>query len=268
MNKKTNKAYKKPKEENPITEYIKTKGFYIALIALTAILTVSVFTTNYMKKSRNIGKRFDDEAWKAAIAESEENRTDNSVISVDNSEEIYAEHKKEDDEKDEDMTIATIVEEYEPNEAASTDSETYEAVPAAAEIVSEPKFSMPCIGEITKDYSMDELVYSKTMDDWRTHSGIDITASVGTQVKAAADGIISASYTDECLGNVVEIEHSGEFKTIYANLQSADYIEKGKAVKCGDIIGGVGASGSEENGDEPHLHFEVQKNGEPIKPEF
>lgn len=273
MNKRTNKAYKKPKEENPIIEYVKTKGFYIALIALTAILTVSVFTTSYMKRSMNARTSFDDEAWKAAVAEKYEKSDGSDVISVENLDEPYISDEYTSNAEIETPSIAADISRYdEPTveefAEAELGEEDYDAITVAAEILSDPEFSMPCIGEIAKEYSMDELVYSKTMEDWRTHSGIDIAAGVGTQVKAAADGVVSDVYTDESLGNVVEIEHSGEFKTIYANLQSADYIEKGKEVKSGDIIGGVGSSSGEEGGDEPHLHFEVLKNGEPIKPEF
>ena len=288
-NYKTNKTKTANSNSNMgiIRDYVRKKGFYIALFTLVAILTGSVFVTSYVKKSENIGSSFNDEAWKAAIAESEKKNsaynsentsselTSDIKNSVSDSEKTSSadtantENKtavKSDSEEEADVQSKSSVSSVK-TAIAEEDETEITAVSVSAEN-KKVQMDMPCIGGIIKDYSMDELVYSKTMDDWRTHSGIDIAASVGAQVKAAADGIVEQVYTDEMLGNVIVIDHGNEIKTLYGNLQSSDYIEVKRTIKKGDIIGGIGTSGSEEKADEPHLHFEVLKDGEPIKPEF
>ena len=55
-------------------------------------------------------------------------------------------------------------------------------------------FTWPVKGTIIADISVETLAYSETMGDWRTHEGVDIAASLGTQVLAAANGTVSALY--------------------------------------------------------------------------
>jgi len=44
---------------------------------------------------------------------------------------------------------------------------------------------------VTFEYAMDRLVYSKTLDEWRAHSGVDLRADRGTPVKVVADGVVT-----------------------------------------------------------------------------
>lgn len=133
-------------------------------------------------------------------------------------------------------------------------------------IAAEEKFIMPVLGEITFDYSMDKLVYSKTLEDWRTHSGIDIAADRGTPVKVVADGVVSQVKNDPRFGITVIVEHSNGIKTVYSNLASAEMVHPNQKVKQGEIIGSVGDTAIFESAERSHLHFEVLKNDEPVDP--
>ncbi len=133
-------------------------------------------------------------------------------------------------------------------------------------IAAEEKFIMPVLGEITFDYSMDKLVYSKTLEDWRTHSGVDIAADRGTPVKVVADGVVSQVKNDPRFGITVIIEHSNGIKTVYSNLASAEMIHPNQKVKQGEIIGSVGDTAIFESAERSHLHFEVLKDDEPVDP--
>jgi murein DD-endopeptidase MepM/ murein hydrolase activator NlpD len=94
------------------------------------------------------------------------------------------------------------------------------------------------------------------------HSGIDIGASSGSNVIAAASGeILQASYMGG-YGNAVLIYHGGGLATLYAHL-SGFAVETGQKVKQGQIIGYVGSTGFTTG---PHLHFEVRVNGVPVNP--
>jgi len=128
------------------------------------------------------------------------------------------------------------------------------------------KLMLPLQGEMTKGFSADALVYNKTMQDWRIHSGIDIRGDVGMQVKSASDGVVTGSIKDEMMGASITIKGSNGIETEYSNLQSNDLVKAGQAVKRGEVIGGVGATASSEIAEPPHLHFAVKKDGKYVNP--
>ena len=78
----------------------------------------------------------------------------------------------------------------------------------------------PLSGETVAAFSMDELAYSETLADWRTHDGIDIKADAGTQVLAASSGTVLSVADDDLMGTTVVIAHDGGYETTYSNLQS------------------------------------------------
>lgn len=133
-------------------------------------------------------------------------------------------------------------------------------------IKSGPLYLWPITGEVSSPYSLNELIYSKTLDDWRAHMGIDIKANVGTAVKAMADGEVSDIYFDEMYGNVAVLSHSDKLISIYINLSPEIPVKVGQKVKAGDTIGGVGESAIFELAEVPHLHFEVLEDGKQIDP--
>lgn len=126
--------------------------------------------------------------------------------------------------------------------------------------------SRPVLGNIIVEYAMDKLVFSSTLDEWTTHPGIDIACDRGTPVKAAADGIVREIKNDPRYGVTIIIEHADGLKTVYANLAAGDMVQPNQKVKAGDVIGGVGNTALFESQTEPHLHFEVLKNDEPVDP--
>ena len=125
----------------------------------------------------------------------------------------------------------------------------------------------PLKGDVLTAFSMDTLVYNPTLDDWRTHDGIDISAEAGTAVVAAAAGTVIAVGEDGRLGVTIQIEHSGGYVTTYASLHPETQVEVGDSVEAGTIIGYVGNTSLSEAGLGAHLHFAVTRNGENIDPE-
>ncbi len=128
--------------------------------------------------------------------------------------------------------------------------------------------AMPASGKIVTQYAVDRLVYSKTLEQWGAHYGIDIAAEIGDAVKAVMDGtVIEVRKSDPRLGVVVVIEHGGGIKTLYGNLASDKLVQKGKHVKKNQVIGAVGNTAPYESEDPPHLHFEVFKDDKNIDPQ-
>ena len=139
----------------------------------------------------------------------------------------------------------------------------------AIEVISVPTiYIKPVPGSISKSHNPDVPEYSVIMNDYRTHIGIDVDSSIGANVKAISDGVISAIYDDPLMGKTIIIDHPGNLQSIYMNLQEAlpQNTVVGASVKGGDIIAGVGETALIEITDVPHLHFELKKDGEFVNP--
>ena len=70
------------------------------------------------------------------------------------------------------------------------------------------------------------------------------------------------------IGLTVVIEHNNGYSTVYSNLLKAEFVTAGESVKKGQTIGTVGNTATFEISDEPHLHFEITKDGTNLDPEL
>ncbi len=126
-------------------------------------------------------------------------------------------------------------------------------------------FSLPLGGNVDKPFSNGEMVQSKTMGDWRVHSGVDFRGAVGDPVIAVNNGIVKAVYDDVLWGTVVEIDHGQGLLARYCGLGKGSTVNVGEKVKINDKIGNLGAIPIEA-ADEVHLHFEVRQEGKAVDP--
>lgn len=94
------------------------------------------------------------------------------------------------------------------------------------------------------------------------HTGVDISAPVGTPVRAAADGIVIEADWMGNYGKLVVLDHGKGLQTWYAHLSRIDVIP-GQEVRLGQIIGASGATGRATS---PHLHYEVRRGGVAVNP--
>lgn len=127
-------------------------------------------------------------------------------------------------------------------------------------------FTWPVNGTVISGYSVEALAYDVTMDDWRTHSGIDIAAAVGTQVMATAAGTVSSVFEDDLLGTTIIIDHGNGLESMYANLTTVPAVKAGAKVSTGTVIGAVGRTASAESRLDPHLHFSILKDHAAVDP--
>lgn len=128
-------------------------------------------------------------------------------------------------------------------------------------------FVSPVVGEVMKGHSLEVPVFSDTLQEWRVHTGIDISADEGSQVYSSERGVVTKVYSDPFLGKTVEISHDGGIITVYSNLDSTKVsVKVGDSVACGTLIGYVGDSSLSELADEAHLHFAVKVNGVSVNP--
>ena len=134
------------------------------------------------------------------------------------------------------------------------------------ELTVELSFAKPVEGEIVRDFAVDSLIFSETLQEWTTHTGIDIKADKTTVVKSAEKGTVKSIKNDPRYGLTVVVEHENGFKTVYSNLLTSEFVVEGEKIEKGQSIGTVGNTAAFEIADEPHLHFEMIKDSTQVDP--
>ncbi len=244
-----NKNKKTKKSKLNVKGIVLSKGFYITLATLIIVFGTAAVVRKLTESVGIDNTEFDGDAWADAVASAENETTDKETDSGQVDEVYYETEIMEND-----FPVMS-----EPTVATGKEL-------SKEETVAKLNMALPLNGEIIREHSPDEHVYYKTMNDWRTHNGIDIAAEEGDVVSAAAEGVVEKVYEDNKLGIVVEIGHEGGIKTRYANLENKSFIEVGRKVAKGDAIGSVGKSSVIEGKDKAHIHFEIIEEGESREP--
>ena len=117
-------------------------------------------------------------------------------------------------------------------------------------------FINPIQGTITSRFGVLSSIRSSY------HTGLDVGASIGTPIAAAASGTVAFSGVKPSYGYLITIDHGNGVVTYYAHC-SVLYKSVGEVVEQGDIIAAVGMTGNTTG---PHLHIEVRVNGVAYNP--
>ena len=149
---------------------------------------------------------------------------------------------------------------------AVTDPQNGPTAPSKETEPTKLKTMYPVEGETVSAYAMEELSYNETTRDWRVHNGIDLKASAGTDVVAAADGTVYTVYQDDSMGTTVVLQHEGGYVTKYASLSEDLAVQAGDTVKMGDVLGQVGSTALVETALGDHVHFAVTCDGKSVDP--
>lgn len=257
-----------------IREFLDKRGFYIVLllcIAVVAGTAVYVTTRNATSEQPEYEARdvnpYEEDGNDVAEGENQLNAqqpedTQASVpggqsgigtpASVNSAEGDAAAKPEEDKKKDTTEPAKTPAKTTEPKKSTT---------PAKKQ-----SFIMPVNGDVTLEFAKDTLVYSKTLEEWRAHTGIDLAADRGTPVKAVADGVVVDVRNDKYYGITIVLDHGDNIQTLYRNLASDDTVSINEKVKQGQVIGSVGNTALDESSEQPHLHFEVLKNNVSVDP--
>lgn len=238
----------------------KLSGFYIALCCCVLMIGIAgYFTEKHTEDSKTVSKTEITEISDGDVfSDSVTSGTETAVA-----------------------TLAPVIEVTEAPEASEAEETAAGEIPEAAEIADyavdnpdvldnaitvsseQPAFILPVSGEVVQPFT-DVLSYNSAMNDWRTHGGIDIAADKGCSVQSVAQGEVERVY-DNAMGACVEISHAGGFVTRYMGLENVENLSEGKEVQSGEVIGTVGDCKG-ENVTQPHLHFEMEKNGVEVNP--
>ena len=161
----------------------------------------------------------------------------------------------------EENNIASIearirAEEEAAKKKAEESGETY-----VTKTVGDISFTWPCpaSSRITSSFGDRE---SPTEGASSNHKGVDIGASTGSAVLAAADGTVVIATYSASAGNYVMINHGGGVYTVYMHMSSIA-VSVGQEVSRGETVGAVGSTGYSTG---PHLHFGLRINGTYVNP--
>lgn len=271
--------------KNKINMFLKQNGFLLILfigVCVVAVGTLRIATMN-LKVSDDLKE--EDLVILEEIKDAPEDKSnDNVEVSaleepIINNENTMVEHPEEE-------TTDDVVESEEPDVAEAI-LEEEEIKPEVDETASEEELEyiddfedeevqivtnkpiealLPVQGEIITELTGDKLEYSKTLDEWRSHNGIDIKAKAGTKVVAPLDGTIKEVFTDDLWGITIIIDHGDGLESKLSNLGTMEMVKSGISVKKGDYISTVGNTATIEMAMEEHIHFEASKEGKIIDP--
>lgn len=261
-----------------IREFLDKRGFYIVLLLCIAVVAgTAVFVT-----TRNATSEQPDYEARNLIPDEEEGEdvavSEGNLLNAQQPEDKQASAaagQQSDIGKPSSITNTDNSSAVQPKEdATKTTTPKVPATPAKSTVpkatsktpVKQQSFQMPVIGEISLEYAKDKLVYSKTLEEWRAHAGVDIASDRGTPVKAVADGVISDVRNDSYYGITVVIDHGNDLKSLYRNLASDETVVVNQKVKQGEVVGSIGNTAIDESAEQPHLHFEVLKKDINVDP--
>ena len=266
------------KEEEKI-KWGKLISFVIAIILLGVAIAISMSqenTVGEMNYSNLKNNNNNNTVLPTEEASSELSKNVNEVLMANTTNETGGDNEEEDDNE-----IAEIKNSLETNANTSQNNTTVKnetteneqnkqdnANKVNEDKVQEIKFIYPVEGEVIKEFAKDSLIYSETLEEWVTHTGIDIKAERATVVKSVADGTVKSIKNDPRFGLTVTIEHSDGYTSSYSSLLTAEFVKEGEKVTQGQTIGTVGNSAVFEVAQDNHLHFELLKDGSNINPEM
>ncbi len=119
---------------------------------------------------------------------------------------------------------------------------------------------------VIRSDSKGDGVFAAERSGRRLHKGLDLLAALDTQILASRSGKVIAATQNNGMGKYIILQHPDNLTTLYGHL-SKIYVAKDKFVRQGEIIAAVGKTGNANSpGIQPHLHFEVRKDGIPQDP--
>lgn len=158
------------------------------------------------------------------------------------------------------------------DESSETMTETPEDTEAIATTIQplldfgdEDSLVWPIVGDILINYSMDKTIYFPTLQQYKYHPAIVISATEGEAITAAAEGRVTSVSYDRQLGNTVVMDLGNQYELTYGQLDNIT-VSEGSYVETGDIIGNVASPTKYYSLEGANVYFKLTKNGEPVNP--
>lgn len=119
------------------------------------------------------------------------------------------------------------------------------------------QFSRPALGVCGQT-----MGWIRVGDEWRFHDGVDLAVPPGTNVLAAAEGVVKFVSSQPSMGTIVAVDHGNGWESRYGHLQGI-LVTPGQKVERGTVLGQSSALNCQ---DAPGFHFSIYLKGEPVDP--
>lgn len=123
----------------------------------------------------------------------------------------------------------------------------------------------PVQGKVILKYSMSNTVYFKTLAQYKCNPAIAIAAEKGTEVKAAADGVVTSVKKNDETGLTLTMNIGNNYTVSYGQLEQVS-LKKGDEVEEGDIIGHIAEPTRYYAEEGSNLYFQIREKGETVDP--
>lgn len=127
------------------------------------------------------------------------------------------------------------------------------------------KLDWPIAGNVLLNYSMDKTIYFQTLQQYKYNPSIVISATQGTSVACAADGVVKSIYQDPQTGTTIVMNLGDGYELTYGQLQEI-MVEEGDFVEAGVFLGKVAAPTKYYIVEGTNVYFKLTKDGEPVNP--
>lgn len=249
---------------NNDNNFFKKNGFSIAICSLIAIVIVSSLYLSYNNFTNDKNKIIKSEESEIIVNKSdvksykETTTTENYIEQTTN---FLKESLKENTTSIETTTeVTTQTIQNNEKEKPKEESKVFSLFDETQEM------SWPVFGNIVSKFDMTTGVYDKTLEQYKVSDSICISAPVGTDVKAAAEGIVENIFIDDELGQTIAINHGNGWLSTYSQLQDKVSVNVGDVVSEGKVIGKIGNPSKYGVALGSHLNFKVLKDDKPTDP--
>ena len=123
----------------------------------------------------------------------------------------------------------------------------------------------PVDGDVILNYSMDKSIYFSTLNQYKYHPAIVISAPVGSEVQCSATGKVSEITVDEETGTTIHMDLGGGYEAVYGQLKELA-VEEGDTVEEGELLGYVSEPTKYYTLEGSNLYFQLLKDKEPVNP--
>jgi len=114
--------------------------------------------------------------------------------------------------------------------------------------------------------ALNRLVFHQTLNNWRTHNGLNFNAPIGTQVRSIAPGTVLSVEHTQLEASIVTIQHANGKVSAYHGLATDVRVEEGDQIPAGSILGTIAPVRPIARSEGSHLHLRVRQNGNLIDP--
>lgn len=271
------------------------KGFLIAL-CLCMLSISGIFGVYQYRKSASSEPQKEVPKQSAQVAEQEEpereaansrgtvaqadtKEKEEEQAKIDTEEDIYkigeaelAKAKEQEEETPSEEESAGEETEAKENETEENETEEEEVEETGAEVQSDrlsfsesSRILWPVNGDVILDYSMDKSIYFSTLNQYKYHPAIVISAPVGSEVQCVARGKVSKISVDEETGTTMYMDLGDGYEAVYGQLKEVA-VEEGDMVEQGRLLGYVSEPTKYYTLEGSNLYFQLLKKNKPVDP--